>query len=103
VRVSGRILDTVFSSPVVYGLLYSDYVQFFVPFPITRSDRARQFELMLEESFAQVLAREQGKGRLTGAPPNLLAQPFVEHWRADGDTPALVLITTEVRNGHLVR
>lgn len=99
VRVSDRILDTDFLSPVIYGLLYSDFVQLFVPLQMTKRDRARHFELVLEESFSKVLAREQGKGRLTGDPPNLFVQPFIEHWRPDGDTPALVLNTTEVKSG----
>jgi hypothetical protein len=99
VRTSDRILAPDFLSPVLYGLLYTDFAQLFVPGPIIKNDRARQFELLLEKSAVDALVRERAEGRLMPGESSLLVRPFIEHWRADGDTPALVLNTTEVGSG----
>jgi hypothetical protein len=99
VRVADRILGEDYLSPVAYGLLFPDFVQLFVPYPVTSHDRARQFELALEKRAESVLKTEAGRGRLALDALNLLARPFAEHWQAKGDTPALVLNTTEVGTG----
>jgi len=96
VRASDRILSPDFLSPVVYGVLFPDFVQLFVPHSITTSDRARQFELMLERSLSTELVKEEQTQRVSAPAANLLGRPFITHWRPDGDTPALVLNTTEV-------
>lgn len=98
-RVSDRILSQDYLTPVIYGLLFPDFVQLFVPRAIAASNRARQFEQLLEKSMADFLATEETKGRIPPTPANLLARPFVEHWRPEGDVPALVLNTTEVGSG----
>jgi hypothetical protein len=86
-----RILSPDFLSPLVAAFLVPNFFQRFLPASFPELDRARALERALEDSFA----RESAAGA------NPFAARLADHWRANGDEPALLMGTTEVGSGHL--
>jgi len=99
VRVAEKILEADFLAPVVYGLVGPDLLQLFLPVPVVVNDRARYFELALEQRAQTIIQEEIAAKRIPVSAPNLLAQPFAEHWSPTADLPALALNTTDVGTG----
>jgi len=99
VRVAEKILEGDFLAPVVYGLVGPDLLQLFLLAPVVVNDRARYFELALEERAQTIIQEEITAKRMPVSAPNLLAQPFTEHWSPTADLPALALNTTDVGTG----
>lgn len=88
-RNAEAVLRHDFFSPLLAALLFPDFVQRLVPWPIESFDRARAFEYALESAWTQ-----ETKG-------NEFEQSFFElsaGWRG-GTVPALVLNTTNVETG----
>lgn len=99
VRLADRVLSVDLLSPLVYGMLFPDFVQLFVPFQIGWGDRARQLEGTLEKIVARDFAREVRYKRLNPGAENLISKPYSDHWKANGSLPALLLNTTEIASG----
>ena len=88
-HLSEAVLRHDFLSPLVAALLFPDFIQRFLPWPIESFDRARAFEYALEGAW-----RQETKG-------NEFAQSFFDlsaGWRS-GTVPALLLNTTNVETG----
>lgn len=88
-RVAERVLRHDLFSPLLAALLFPDFIQRILPWPIQSFDRARAFEYALERAW-----HEETKG-------DEFAQSFFDlsaGWRA-GTVPALVLNTTNVETG----
>ncbi|NSY41863.1 hypothetical protein [Agrobacterium tumefaciens] len=88
-RKMERLLQTDFLSPAIAGLLFPDFLQRLIPYPIDSFDRARAFEAAVEQAWTSVV----------GTSPNPLREPFMEHWKANGSGPMLMLNTTVVETG----
>ena len=99
VDLSDRVLSEDYLSPLLTALLFPDFLQRFLPVPISAFDRARRFDQTLEHSVDKVLANEKLFADKKGIGQNLLKKPYVEHWSADGNVPALIINTTEVDTG----
>lgn len=99
VDLSDRVLSEDFLSPLFAGLLFPDFLQRFLPVPVGAFDRARRFEMTLEQSVERVLRDKDVVGEENAHASNLLMQPYVDHWRPNGSSPALVINTTEVDSG----
>ena len=92
-------------SPLVAGLLFPDFFQRFLPWPVYDWDRARSLEYAFEGAYRDGLAAS----RFPVAPSKPLSDPSVaslssryrEHWNPEQNlhTPALVLNTTETETG----
>jgi hypothetical protein len=101
VGLADNLLSTDLLAPLVSGLLFPDFVQRFIPFPISDFDRARWLERAFEQAMDETIdylattSRADNKGERR----NFLATRYVDHWRPEGSIPALVLNTTEVGSG----
>ncbi len=86
-------------SPLSASLLFPDFLQRFIPFPVPVWDRARALEYALESSYDRAIRVAQFP--VTDANIRPLSRSFLEHWNPEQHayTPALVLNTTEVGTG----
>ena len=99
------LADTMLSedllAPLVSGLLFSDFFQQVVPYPLPSLDRAlrleKSFERAMDVATGRLAASKTRKDRVAG--PNFLSSRFADHWSAADSTPALVINTTEVGSG----
>lgn len=99
VQISDRVLSHDLLSPVVYGLLFSDFAQLFIPARNVFTDRARQFELALEANTRRGLDDELislGRARVDSL---AMASSYYDYWSPTDTWPALLLNTTEVGSG----
>lgn len=83
-------LNNDFLSPLVGAMLFSDFLQRFLPIPIPSFDRAR----VLDESFERAWARAVPEDET-----NAFKTLFADLWDPNGAAPALLLNTTDVDNG----
>jgi hypothetical protein len=87
-------------SPLLAALIFPDLIQRFLPFPISALDRARRLEWAFEQALDNVMADLKKSNKpLEAFGPNFLRTPFSDHWSPEGNTPALVINTTEVGSG----
>jgi hypothetical protein len=95
-----EILKDDFLSPVLASFLFPDLLQKLLPYPVGSFDRARPLEKALEDAWDRHTGafQKRFKEQWTGT-FNPLREPFLSHWRADGDSPALFINTTEVASG----
>lgn len=87
-------------APLAAGLLFPDFFQRFVPYPLEGFDRARALEAAFERAFTTAVIDNKIANRLQRAPLTI-ASAFTSHWDPANFpyTPALVLNTTEVGTG----
>ena len=88
-RIAEAVLGRDLFSPLLAALLFPDFIQRFLPWPIEYFDRARAFEYALENAWRQETGGDE------------FAQSFYDlsaGWRG-GAVPALVLNTTNVETG----
>lgn len=81
--------DADFLSPLLAALLFPDFMQHFLPYPIPSFDRARALEASFEKTWAQIAPED----------PGVFERDVFTLWNPDGSTPALVLNTTNVETG----
>lgn len=79
-----------FLSPLAGAMLFPDFLQRFIPYPIPPFDRARAIEAAFERAWAETVKDATG---------NPFAQSFYGLWDSEGVTPALILNATDVRTG----
>jgi hypothetical protein len=84
-----EFFDADFLSPLLAALLFPDFIQHFLPFPIPPFDRARALEASIEKTWAQIAPED----------PGLFSGDVFTLWNPEGSTPALVLNTTNVETG----
>lgn len=92
------VLTTDFISPLVAGVLFSDFTQLFSPITFRFFDRARFLEYTFENAGDRMLKSQKSSG--DGS--NLLRADFQSHWAPDNNMPALLLNTTDVGSGKRV-
>ncbi|MHB0773074.1 hypothetical protein ACYCVF_31090 [Bradyrhizobium sp. 1.29L] len=92
------VLATDFISPLVAGVLFSDFTQLFSPISFRFFDRARFLEYTFENAGDRMLKSQKSSG--DGS--NLLRADFQSHWAPDNNMPALLLNTTDVGSGKRV-
>ena len=86
---ASRALHADLLSPLLFGLLYADFLQWFVPVPIPFLDRARFLERALDQAWAEAASGAE-----------LGERSFYSVWRdVGGAVPALMLNTTNVETG----
>jgi len=89
-----RYTDALFAedhlSPVIWGLLFPDFVQRFIPIPFPSLDRARWLERSFEFSWWQI------------AQTAYFDQPFLRRYQPQGAAPALFMNTTDVGTGQRI-
>jgi hypothetical protein len=91
-----RTLGSDLLSPLGAAFFFPDLLQRFLPFPIPAFDRARALEFALEAAWRkQPGAVNPGSDKCD----HLLCKSFLEHWKPEGATPALLINTTEVGSG----
>jgi hypothetical protein len=84
-----EFFDSDFLSPLLAALLFPDFVQHFLPYPIPPFDRARALEASIEKTWAHVAPED----------PDIFSDDVFTLWEPGGSTPALVLNTTNVETG----
>ncbi len=84
-----QILGQDFLSPALASMLYPDFVQRFLPFPVDRFDRGRALELGWEKGWQDTMKN------------NRFASSFVDLWKAGSREwmPSLFLNGTSVEKG----
>lgn len=82
-----HLITKKYLAPLFAGMLFPDFAQRFIPFPIPAFDRAR----FLEKAFEASWNPDDGI--------NPLAKSYLQHWDPAGDSPALLFNTTEVSSG----
>ena len=85
----GRVFDADYLSPLIGYFLFPDFLQSFLPIPVTMLNRS----LALERVFVQQI------DYLAIGEPNVLRLAYLDHWDAAGLMPALLFNTTEVNTG----
>jgi hypothetical protein len=102
VDATAEILSQDFLSPVEAGLLFPDFFQQFLFWPVPAFDRARSLEYSLERSWSKTMASERFAGLRGPAATagNPLSEPYLSHWNPEArSVPALIFNTTEVDSG----
>jgi hypothetical protein len=94
-KLTDTALSKDFLSPLVWGSLFPDFLQRFLPVGIGAFDRALALERGLEAAWAEVLTQKQGGKTAT----NAFEQSFYDLWNPSGSAPALLLTTTDVEQG----
>jgi hypothetical protein len=89
------VLPHDFLTPAVYGLLFPDFLQLFIPVRNVFTDRAREFETSLERRVLQEINTSTGASLAATA----MQRPFLSYWTPKDAWPALVMNTTEVVSG----
>ena len=84
-----EFFDSDFLSPLLAALLFPDFVQHFLPYPIPSFDRAQTLETSIEKAWAHVAPED----------PDVFSDDVFSLWAPDGSTPALVMNTTNVKTG----
>jgi hypothetical protein len=87
--------------------LFPDFLQRFLPVALPKLSRARAFELALEAAWDEDAAAAEKSGNdpckpvaMVGPDPaNPFRKGFLELWRPNGATPALLINTTEASTG----
>ena len=87
-----RYLANDFLSPVSAGLLFSDLLQFVLPWPFPILDRSRAFEASLESTWATSISPTS----------NPMHDAFLAHWDPATRAPLLALHSTVVETGFQV-
>jgi hypothetical protein len=103
-RLFSRSADSVFGydflSPLFAGMLFPDFLQRFVPYPIAGLDRSRPLGAAFEGAWDDTLAKwKKNYPEFWRTKTNILGQPYLWHWRATGSSPALLLNATDVSTG----
>lgn len=99
VRAADRILPHDFLAPAVYGLLFPDFLQLFIPWKNVFTDRAREFEKALEEKALQEINAVMADRGAAPLKATAMQSPFLAYWHSRDTWPAVVLNTTEVVSG----
>ncbi|MEY2481695.1 MAG: hypothetical protein QOK24_223 [Verrucomicrobiota bacterium] len=91
-KKADEILGQDFLSPALGSMLYPDFIQRFLPFPVPHFDRGRALELGWERGWRDIMNN------------NRLAGSFVDLWnvRSREWMPALFLNGTSVEKGHRI-
>ncbi|HUU24272.1 MAG TPA: hypothetical protein VMW68_01710 [Methyloceanibacter sp.] len=84
-----EFFDSDFLSPLLAALLFPDFVQHVLPYPIPSFDRAQTLEASIEKTWAHVAPED----------PGIFSDDVFSLWAPAGSTPALVLNTTNVETG----
>lgn len=77
-------------SPAIWGLLFPDFFQRFIPVPFQSLDRARWLERSFEFSWWQIVRSAY------------FDQPFLRRYQPQGAAPALFMNTTDVGTGQRI-
>jgi hypothetical protein len=85
-------LETDFLSPIVAAAFFPDFLQRFLPFPVSGTDRSEALSRGLERAWRNT--EPDGE--------NPFEQMFLSHWDPTSAAPALMLNTTEVDNGRRI-
>ncbi len=89
-RLTDDLLAEDHLSPLIWGLLFPDFLQRFFPFEIPSLDRARWLERSFEFSWRHFV------------PSFYFEQPFLKRYRPGNAVPALFMNTTEVGTGQRI-
>jgi hypothetical protein len=89
---SQRFLQTDFLSPIIAATLFPDFLQRFLPFAISGTDRGAALSSGLERAWRNT--EPDGDNPFEGM--------FLDHWDSTSAAPALLLNTTEVDNGRRI-
>jgi hypothetical protein len=91
-----EILGVDFLSPAMAAMLYPDFLQRFIPFPIPYFDRGSWLEKAWEKAWRETSAKHGGHAT------NRLAEPFLDLWqkKSVAYVPALFLNGTSVEVGN---
>lgn len=85
----GTVLQSDFLSPLIGYLLFPDFLQRLIPYPLDALDRSQALERVLIEH----------AGNLPAGQSDNIRGPYLGHWSPGGMTPALIFNTTEVNSG----
>jgi hypothetical protein len=98
--LADQVLGHDLLSPLIASMLFPDFLQRFLPYPIYGFDRSRSIEAAFESAWDETLnkLREKSLGFWRDK-TNILRQPYRAHWHADGSSPALLLNATEIETG----
>ncbi len=95
-----EILKEDFLSPVLSYFLFPDFLQRFIFFRVPSFDRARALETAFEEAWTtQLKSYKEDFPKVWAGGGNPLSEPFLSLWDPAGDTPALLINTTEIGSG----
>lgn len=89
-RLTDELLAEDHLSPTIWGRLFPDFLQRFIPYPLQSLDRARWLEGSFEYSWFRVMRSDY------------FDQPLLRRYQPDGATPALLMNTTEVFTGQRI-
>lgn len=84
-----RIMHKDYLAPVSAGLVYPNLLQQFIPFPISKFDRAKYLEASWMETWVETFPKAD----------NFWVKPINRIYQEDASLPLLVLNTTHVESG----
>ena len=100
-----KFFEQDFLSPVIAAALFPDFLQRFLPFPISPFDRSRALDGSFEAAWRDMIADATKEDPAAAGMPSPFEGPFLDLWspaRGDEAVPALILNTTEVANGYRI-
>lgn len=83
-----KALDHDFLAPLAGAAAFPDFLQYFLPFPVSAFDRAKTAEASFQAMWDAVSERD-----------NPMAEDFLSLWTPEGAAPALLLNVTRVETG----
>lgn len=98
-----KLFDSDLLSPLLGSMLFPDFAQRFLPFPVPGFDRTRALEYALENAVSSTLT-ERSRRTVTGSEvwkgaANHMRAAYIGHWQPDGNAPALIFNATSVGTG----
>ncbi len=96
-RAVRRALRQDFIAPLAASLLFTDFTQRFLPWPVPSFDRARALEYALEQAGHEMM--KAGPPAAEAAAHNAFGRSILELWSPGGSMPALLVNATDAASG----
>jgi hypothetical protein len=99
VEAATAVMSRDFWGPLQASLLFPDFLQRFMFWPVPQFDRAVALEKALEKAWVE-MPRQVRFGEKDVPVDDFFAAPYVSHWQTFKHSPALLLNMTEIQSGN---